>query len=69
MSTVHEALTAHHCGMSVFAFSLITNVCVVDYEDDSHPSVQEVLDTANTRSNHLKEFVAKMLVAMADGRG
>ena len=30
MSTVHEVLTARHMGMKAFAFSLITNKCVLD---------------------------------------
>ena len=30
MSTVHEALTAHHCGIEVVAFSLITNICILE---------------------------------------
>ena len=32
MSTVHEVLAARHCGMEVLAFSLITNICIVDTE-------------------------------------
>ena len=32
MSTVHEALTAHHCGIEVVAFSLITNICILERE-------------------------------------
>lgn len=29
---VHEVITARHCDMKVFAFSLITNKCETDYE-------------------------------------
>jgi purine nucleoside phosphorylase len=31
---IHEAITARHCDMKVFAFSLITNKCVTEYDDD-----------------------------------
>jgi len=34
MSTVHEVITARHCDLKVFAFSLITNNCVTEYEMD-----------------------------------
>lgn len=33
-SQIHEAIIARHCEMKVFAFSLITNKCVTEYEDD-----------------------------------
>lgn len=33
MSTVHEVITARHCDMKVFAFSLITNKCATEYSD------------------------------------
>jgi purine-nucleoside phosphorylase len=31
---VHEVLTARHFDMKVFAFSLITNICITEYETD-----------------------------------
>lgn len=29
---VHEAIIARHCDMKVFAFSLVTNRCVTEYD-------------------------------------
>ena len=34
MSTVHEVVTARHCGMKVIGFSLITNICEVESDED-----------------------------------
>lgn len=34
MSTVHEVITARHCDMKVFAFSLITNKCITEYDSN-----------------------------------
>ena len=31
MSNIPECLVAHHCGIQVLSFSLITNMCSVDY--------------------------------------
>merc|ERR1719264_1318129 len=45
MSTIPETIAAHHCGMKVFACSLITNMCVVEYGtgiDTNHDEVIEV---------------------------
>ena len=43
MSTIPETIAAHHCGMKVFACSLITNMCVVEYGtgiDTNHDEVK-----------------------------
>ncbi len=34
MSTVHEVITARHSGLKVLAFSLISNLCEVDDDND-----------------------------------
>ena len=34
MSTIPEVLVANHCGIRVFAFSLITNECIIDENED-----------------------------------
>ena len=31
---MHEVITARHCGVKVLAFSLITNLCETDDDDD-----------------------------------
>ncbi len=46
MSTIHEVLTARHAGITVLAFSLITNVCATEHDpvqvNGGHDLVQEV---------------------------
>ena len=42
MSSIPECLTAHHCGMAVLAFSLVTNQCSVD-----HTQVNTVFSLVN----------------------
>ncbi|XP_076264733.1 purine nucleoside phosphorylase-like isoform X2 [Rhynchophorus ferrugineus] len=61
MSTVHEVVTANHCDMTVFVFSLITNKCVVEYETSSEPSHEEVIDVGKQREGLLKQFVTELL--------
>ena len=65
MSTVHEAITARQCGINVFAFSLITNACIVTDHTDLEADIQEVIDTADMRATPLKQLVAAMVEAMA----
>lgn len=57
MSTVHEVIVATHCNMTVLAFSLITNVCITDYNVQGQPSHQEVIDVGKQRVDVLKKFV------------
>lgn len=61
MSTVHEVITAVHCGLKVFAFSLITNACIMDYENDTEPNHVEVMQLAKERAEVCKDFVTKFV--------
>lgn len=58
MSTVHEVITATHCGIKVFGLSLITNKCVA--EDDSKDEVDhcEVVTVANKRATDLEKLIS-----------
>jgi len=55
MSTIPETLVAHHCGIKVFACSLITNKCG---EETNH---EEVVTIAMSRGEDMKKFMAKMV--------
>lgn len=61
MSTVHEVITARHCEITVFAFSLITNLCVIDYDDPTEANHEEVVEIARKRRDILMEFVTRMV--------
>ena len=61
MSTIPEVILARHCGMQVFAFSLITNECITDYDVDVEASHEEVVETANSRGEDLKRFVTQLV--------
>ena len=43
MSTIPETMVAHQCGMKVFACSLITNMCVVEYNTGIDTNHEEVV--------------------------
>lgn len=69
MSTVHEVITARHCNMTVFAFSLITNMCITDddcYDEANH---EEVMDVGKVREEVLKRFVARIVDFIARDLG
>ncbi|XP_011563553.2 purine nucleoside phosphorylase isoform X2 [Plutella xylostella] len=61
MSTVHEVITARHCDMHVFALSLITNECVVEYDHDAEANHEEVLDVGRMRQDILRKYVTKLV--------
>ncbi|OXU18474.1 hypothetical protein TSAR_014616 [Trichomalopsis sarcophagae] len=61
MSTVHEVITARHCDMKVVAFSLITNMCVADYEDHTEADHEDVVIIAKRMEGLLKEFVSRVV--------
>jgi len=62
LSTLPETIVAHHCGIKVFACSLITNMCVVEYNQDTNHD--EVIEWGRKRANDMQEFLAKMVEAI-----
>ena len=64
MSTIPEVLVAHHCGIRVFAFSLITNECILEDDSDKIANHEEVIATANQRQDKLKAFVSRMIIGI-----
>uniref|UniRef100_T1J2B2 Purine nucleoside phosphorylase n=1 Tax=Strigamia maritima TaxID=126957 RepID=T1J2B2_STRMM len=65
MSTVHEVVTARHCGLKVFALSLITNKCVMEYETEKIANHEEVLETGEARKHALQNLVSVIASEMS----
>ncbi|KAK6630853.1 hypothetical protein RUM44_003023 [Polyplax serrata] len=61
MSTIPEVITAKHCGMTVFAFSLITNACVLEYEDKQEANHEEVVEIGKLKEKVLINFVSNIV--------
>lgn len=69
MSTAHEVITARHCGMKVMAFSLITNVCIPEYEIEDGACHEEVVQVAKNREPILKEYVSRAILRVKEFLG
>jgi len=63
MSSIPECVVAHHCGMTVLAFCLVTNQCCLDINTHTSaaPDHQEVLDAAEMKKHDLKKFVSVLV--------
>jgi purine-nucleoside phosphorylase len=62
MSTVHEVVVARHCGIKVLGISLITNIVISDYDDDSvGANHEEVLAAAKERAPDMQKLVSTIL--------
>ncbi|CAH8643575.1 unnamed protein product [Heterobilharzia americana] len=61
MSTVPEVLIAHHCGISVLAISLVTNMCILDVESNVTANHEEVLDTAKKSAAILQSWFKEII--------
>ena len=66
MSTVHEVITARHCDLTVFAFSLITNQCVIEYDDHGEANHEEVMEVGRGRKPILRDFVRRIVLRLQD---
>lgn len=62
MSTVHEVITARHCNLTVFAFSLITNACITEYDSHEEANHEEVMDVGKMQQGALKRFVESIVM-------
>uniref|UniRef100_A0A3B5QV62 Purine nucleoside phosphorylase n=1 Tax=Xiphophorus maculatus TaxID=8083 RepID=A0A3B5QV62_XIPMA len=60
MSTVHEVIVARHCGMRVFALSLITNLAVTDYDSEEKANHEEVLQAGKQRAEQMERLVSSV---------
>jgi len=66
MSTIPETIVAHHCGMKVFACSLITNMCVVEYGTGIETNHEEVIEVGKKRADDMKDFISRMVSTIAN---
>ena len=62
MSTVHEVVIARHAGIKVLGISLITNVAVMDYDENgTAANHMEVLETGKKRSADMQNLVSTVV--------
>nr|CAI5848495.1 unnamed protein product [Callosobruchus analis] len=64
MSTAHEVIAAAHLGMKVFAFSLITNKAILEYDSTEIPNHEEVIAAAKASEAKLQSFTEAMIKHM-----
>ena len=65
MSTVAEAVVAHHAGMEVLGLSTITNVTIDQVDADSEPSHEEVMDAGKIIVPRLTKLLLGVLARLA----
>ena len=73
MSTVHEVITARHLGMKALAFSLITNKCILQVDNDEEEDnvgevdlAEEVFDVAKSSEPLLNNYVKRLVKSLAE---
>lgn len=69
MSTVPEVVAARHCDIKCFGFSLITNECIMEYDNEDEANHEEVMENANKRANDLVQFTSAFVTSAAQHLG
>ena len=59
MSTLPEAIIVRHCGMKVFAMSLVTNMAILDYDVSDVANEDEVLLMGQQKSSDMQKFMLR----------
>ncbi|XP_004527008.1 purine nucleoside phosphorylase-like [Ceratitis capitata] len=67
MSTAHEVVTAQHCGLKVFALSLITSKASLDYEKKEYANHAEVVSVEKSRESTCSELMCRMIKSAESG--
>lgn len=66
MSTVPEIIAAHHCGMKIICFSLVTNKVVMPGDSGPAASHEEVLGAVAKRATQMQDLVSKIVENLQD---
>lgn len=56
-----QVITARHCDIKAFAFSIITNKCITDYDNQEEPGHEEVVEVGKKRQYILAELVRRLI--------
>lgn len=56
-----QVITARHCDLTAFAFSIITNKCISEYDNPQEPGHEEVVLVGKNRQYILSELVRRMI--------
>lgn len=67
MSTVPEAIVAHHAEMEVLAFSTITNVCINVLDSNTEPTHEEVQAAGKVIVPRLTQLLMGVLQQLSQG--
>jgi purine-nucleoside phosphorylase len=65
MSTAPEVVVARQCGLRVLGLSLITDMCMFEYETEAGPSHEDVLKTTVHRAEDMQNLVTNILAHIA----
>lgn len=66
MSTIHEVITAVHCGIKVLGISLITNACIADEHSTAVANHEEVVEVGKQRAADMERLVSRFVHKVKD---
>lgn len=64
MSTAPEVVVARQAGIRCLGISMITNICVLDYDSNETANHAEVIEIANKRAKDMEALVTALLPKM-----
>ena len=68
MSTTHEAVVALYCGMKVLAFSIVTDVVSLEFDNEETTDHEEILKVAHAKAKQAEKLVEMFLHKINENR-
>lgn len=66
MSTAYEALTASHCGMKVIGFSLVSDLCIMEYDCEQDTDHESVIAEVEKRVPDVKRLIEQFFLHLKE---
>jgi purine-nucleoside phosphorylase len=68
MSTSHEAIVAGYLGLKILGFSIITDMCSIEYDEELYSNHEEIVQVAKKKAHEAEKLVVYFLKKISENK-